>query len=417
MHAVPVQERVPALRVQGHDGVEVLARQVPVRPGPAAPFEQLRFAPRLGHARGDDLLREDVARRPRHGRAVQGPSLDGQEQRFGLRQLVERQRKHAPLRHARRPVSGAAHPLQERRDGARRAHLHGQVDVTDIDAQLERRRRHERTQLACLEPLFGVEAPGTRQAAVMARHAVLAQPLGHLPRVDEDERGAVLPGELRQAPVDDLPLFVGADVLERRGWRLDGEVERPEMPGVHQRALAARPHQEAADVGQRLLRGAQPDALARACERLQPLERERQVRPALVAEHGVDFVHDHRADGSQHPPAGVAREQDVQGLWRRHQHVRRRLPHPRALVPRRISRPDEDPDIGERRVERANLANRSEQVLLDVVGQSPERRDHRARWSRRPDSTSRGHRWPRGTRQASYPIPWVPRRERASPPG
>ena len=59
-------------------------------------------------------------------------------------------------------------------------------------------------QLARLEPLLGVEAPRPAEAAVVRGHALRAQALGQVrgprarpaARVDEDQRGAVLAGEL-----------------------------------------------------------------------------------------------------------------------------------------------------------------------------------------------------------------------------
>ena len=55
-------------------------------------------------------------------------------------------------------VAGAADALQERRDAVRRSNLADEIDVADVDAELERRRRDERAQLPVLQPRFGVEA-------------------------------------------------------------------------------------------------------------------------------------------------------------------------------------------------------------------------------------------------------------------
>ena len=94
---------------------------------------------------------------------------------------------------------GSADALQERRDPVRRADLADEIDVADVDAQLERGGGDERAQRAGLEPRFRVEARLFRQAAVMRRDRVFAQPfaqvprqaLGHPPRVHEDERRAM----------------------------------------------------------------------------------------------------------------------------------------------------------------------------------------------------------------------------------
>ena len=179
---------------------------------------------------------------------------DAPEERGALDELVERQREEAALRGLPQHVARAADALEERRDRARGADLDRQIDVADVDAELERRRRDERPELAGLQPLLGVEAARPREAAVVARDRVLAEqprelrrdPLGHLARVDEDERRPVLADELRHPRVDLLPLLVRADGGERRGRHLDAEVELAERPGVHERALALRADEEPA---------------------------------------------------------------------------------------------------------------------------------------------------------------------------
>ena len=98
-------------------------------------------------------------------------------------------------------VAGAADALQRDRDRSRRADLADQIDRADVDAELERGGGHDRLQLAALQPLLGVEPELARQAAMMREHGVFAEPLaemmgdplGQPPRVDEHERGAVLP--------------------------------------------------------------------------------------------------------------------------------------------------------------------------------------------------------------------------------
>ena len=68
-------------------------------------------------------------------------------------------------------VARPARALQERRDRPRRSDLADEVDVADVDAELERRRRDEHLELAVLEPLLGVEPALLRHAAVV-RHDV-----------------------------------------------------------------------------------------------------------------------------------------------------------------------------------------------------------------------------------------------------
>ena len=90
-------------------------------------------------------------------------------------------------------------------------------------------------------------------------------------------------------------------------------------------AIRARPDQEARDLLDRLLRRRQADAQqAAAAQRRQPLERQRQVRAALVRRDGVDLVDDHGARGREHRAAGLGAEQDVERLRRGDDDVRRR---------------------------------------------------------------------------------------------
>ena len=72
--------------------------------------------------------------------------------------------------------------------------------------------------------------------------------------------------------------------------------------GVDDRHLAGHPGrrpaaEEAGDLGERPLRGRQPDALRRLVrDLLQPLERHREVGAALGGGEGVDLVDDDRLD-------------------------------------------------------------------------------------------------------------------------
>ena len=97
--------------------------------------------------------------------------------------------------------------------------------------------------------------------------------------------------------------------------------------------------------------------------------------PRLSRDEGVDLVDDDGPDGAQDLPPAVAGEQDVERLRRRHQDVRRRLRHGRALRGRRVAGAHQHAHFGQGRVERADLGQRPLQVLLHVVGERPQRRD------------------------------------------
>src|SRR5690606_1383585 len=132
------------------------------------------------------------------------------EQRRALDELVAGQREQPPLRRAPEPVPGPADALQERGDRPRRADLADEVDVADVDAELERGRRDDGLELPRLQALLGGQAVLLREAAVMRRHGVLAEPLREMPRrtlaepagVDEQQRRAMRADQVSELVVD-----------------------------------------------------------------------------------------------------------------------------------------------------------------------------------------------------------------------
>src|SRR5437773_1085419 len=103
------------------------------------------------------------------------------------------------------------------------ANLADEIDASDVDSELERRRRNERSKLARFQPLFGIEAMLFREAAMVTRHRIRRETLRELachpfrgaPRVDEHERRPVLANELGKTIVHFIPHLAGHDGLER----------------------------------------------------------------------------------------------------------------------------------------------------------------------------------------------------------
>ena len=361
------------------------------------------------------------------------------EKRRALHQVIARQREQPPLGRAADAVARAADALQEGGDRARRAQLAHEVDFTDVDAELERGGRHQRAQLAAFQALLGVQARFLGEAAVVRGDVLLAEPLGEVARealglaarVDEDQRGAVLAHQLRQAVVDLRPDFPGHHRLQRRGGNLELQVARAHVPGVDDGAdgaavggEVARADEEARDVLDRLLRRRQPDARqAPPGEGLEPLERERQMRAALAGGHGVDLVDDHRARAREHRAPGGRAHEDVERLGRRHHDVRRRAaasPRARAAGCPRCAR-----RCGCRaRQARARRARRGCpraaprgscgcRSRAPSAGRRRRRRSHpRAR--RPPAPRAPAHRSRRGRPRASCPSRWARRSARAA---
>src|SRR5215471_5365511 len=171
-------------------------------------------------------------------------------------------------------MPGAPDALEEGRDRARRPELTDEVDLADVDAELERSGRHQRLELAVLEPLLGVEALLLGEAAVMRRDLILAdalgelarRALGHPPRVDEDERGAMRLDQPRETAVHLLPDLSRHHGLERRVRDLEREVAGAAMAGIDNGAVdaggvgRARADEETSHRLDRLLRGGETHA-------------------------------------------------------------------------------------------------------------------------------------------------------------
>ena len=174
-----------------------------------------------------------------------------------------------------------------------------------------------------------------------------------------------------------------------------------------------------------LLRGRQADARQLAAgERLEPLERQRQVHAALAAGHRVDLIDDHACACSRASRARTREpEEDVERLGRRDDDVRRAPAHgacARAAACRRCARRCGSRSAGKPSARQlgADAGERRLEVALDVVGERLERRDvddvrliRQAAAPRSPRAPAR--RSPRGTRRASCRSRWARRSGRA----
>ena len=364
-----------AIGKHAHDIVELGAGEVAVRPGAPRQGEQgIEVEPFFVHGGfRDDLLGEDVERFFRHADAVQPAIADRIKQGRGLAQVVPAQREQHALRGAIDGVAAAAHALQEGGDAFGRGKLRDEIDMADVDAEFHRSRGHEDFQLARLELPLGGEAVVPAHAAMVGAHRAFAEalaqsqrkPLGQAAGVDENQGGVVGQDQLNQPLVQLIPDFRAHHRRERRPRHFhrnlhlaaearvdDGAVESPRrglcgfdtagfgrcrIP-IHIRFRPrGRAGQKAGDGFHRFLRRRQPDALQgpparRGNERFQPLDRQRQMRAALVAEHGVYLVEDQRFNLGEHGPPARARQQQIQRLGRGDQDMRWARRHLAALV-------------------------------------------------------------------------------------
>ena len=195
-----------------HDGIEIRPRERAIRPRASHERKEIVFAALARRYLRGNLLREDVKRAVLRDDAIELAATHRAEERGAFDQVIARLGQQASLGRTADRVTRAADALEQRRDPVRRSDLADEIDVTDVDAELERRGRDERLQRAALQPMLGVEANLLRQAAVMRGHGLLAEPLaqmprstlGHLARIDEDQRRLVLRDQLREA-VGDAP--------------------------------------------------------------------------------------------------------------------------------------------------------------------------------------------------------------------
>ena len=195
-----------ASRQHVEDAFEDRTREIGERRGAAHDALEVVDGPRLDRDHRDDLLREDVERIARVARLLDRAGVHPLGERGAREQVAAELRHDHALARRVDAVAGAADALHAARDGRRRLDLDDEIDRAHVDAQLERRRRHERAQAARLQVVLDAEALLARDRAVMRMHQLLARelvhragdPLREAAAVDEDERRAMLADELEQ---------------------------------------------------------------------------------------------------------------------------------------------------------------------------------------------------------------------------
>ena len=376
----------------GDQGVEVVDRDPRV----------LRLS---AHSDRDDLLGEHVERVAGHDGGLDQAFVHALRDDGALEQVAAELGEDAPDADFVDAVSRAPDPLQAAGDGLGRLDLQHEVDGAHVDAELERAGGDAARHLPGLQQLLDLGALLTRERAVMRPRDLLVgqlvqaqrDALGRAAVVDEHDRGVVGTDELEKLGVAGRPdrptrRLAAAERLQRigRGRRrfaageparpaglghrrdghLDAQVELLARARVDDRDLAVRPDEEAPDLIERALRGAQPDPLHRPARlSLQPLEREREMRAALGVGDGVDLVDDHRVDAAEHRPS-LRGEDQVQRLRRGDEDVGRLARHRGALALGRVAGAD-----GYAHILCADPAQRRAQVALDVVGEGLQRAD------------------------------------------
>src|SRR5439155_6437782 len=337
------------------------------------------------------------------------------------------------------PVSSAADALQTagyRRGGL---DLHDEIDGAHVDPEFERRGGDQRAQRAGFQQILDLDTLRACNRSMVRSHESFAgqlvqgagETLGKSPAVHEDEGRTMRAYQLEQPRMNRGPdrrpripdrRRTARNVIGRRQLRhvldryLDGELQRLLRAGVDNgdrtitdgsavdreficdflcrvlalprlayggRFTAAAPAsvytaQKPRDFVERPLRGRQAYPLRRPfAQRLEPFERQREVRAPFGRYERVDFVDDNGIDRSERF-SGVRGEEQIQRLGRRDQNVGRLALEAGSLGLRRVTGPDGDcwRDIGvaTARGDVRDTGQGRAQVSFDVYGQRFERR-------------------------------------------
>ena len=116
---------------------------------------------------GDDLLRQHVEGVARHHGGLDEALTHAPRHDGALEQVGAELGEDPSARHLAHAVTGAADALQAARHRLGRLHLHHEIHGAHVDAELQRRRRHQAGQRARLEQVLDDDAFLPRQRAVV----------------------------------------------------------------------------------------------------------------------------------------------------------------------------------------------------------------------------------------------------------
>ena len=190
--------RIPGGQVVEHRE-EVLLREIVERVRSPREFERLVDAPALLEGHRHERLGEHVERIVRDLHPIDPVVVGGLRQGRAFHQVPRFEGDHAAGRGLAICMARPSDSLESLRDGLRRADLHDQVDVPNVDAELEGRRGDGGFELPLFELLFHVQAGDLRQGAMVrlqVLHAPLLEPERDVfrpaSRVREDEGRAMI---------------------------------------------------------------------------------------------------------------------------------------------------------------------------------------------------------------------------------
>jgi hypothetical protein len=193
---LPAEQDEIAVARQEALGEQVVERRVgtgddgEVTP-PAAPAVATERA--LLQRQREQLLGTDVPRRGRRHHGLDVARRPQPRQAGGLQEGVVGRREGQRAARRPRPPAGPPQPLQERRNGAGRVHLDDAVEVADVDAEIQRARRHDDAVAGVGEGVLGPPPFRGRQRRVghergdIPRAQLLGERLGPGARLAEHQ--------------------------------------------------------------------------------------------------------------------------------------------------------------------------------------------------------------------------------------
>ena len=225
---------------------------------------------------GHHLLGEDVERRHGEDDAVERAPSHRADRGGALQEFVPRHGEDDPLRNSALPVARSPHALEQGGERSRRAQMADEVDMADVNAEFQRRRGDDGRQRARFQPLLRIQPDLARQGAVVRGHAALAESLrepvgdalGQPPRVDEHD-GRAVGLDVGGDAVEHLgPVLVRGDGADILIGHLYGQLHLALVTHVHDSAIGSAvlvlsfsADEQARDLADRLLRGAETDTL------------------------------------------------------------------------------------------------------------------------------------------------------------
>ena len=276
---------------------------------------------------------------------------------------------------------GAADALEQPRSALRGADIDDEIDVTPIDAKIERRGTDHRPQSAAGHRLFDFAPLRYIKRAVMQRDGeivvvdlpkLLKNAFGLAAGVDENQRRAMRrdkPVDLvervpRRVPRPGQPLARVEHGDVRRGAGFCNNKIRMRVRGT----AALRHHEACKFLGLRHCRR-EADAGEMGREPKKPRQAEREQIAALGNDERVQFVEDYAFERTEQKGRVGGGEQERELLRRRQQNLRRIAALTLTLRGRGVAGPRLDAD------RQPHLGDRGFQVARDIDRECFERRD------------------------------------------